>query len=126
MTAPTPWALAPLEGKYYQTTIIDAEGVSVCDIARWGPDRSPSPRESTPEDEICDNHYETTSTYEVATRIIDAVNSAGARVPLSLAALSRIEALEKLLVCYRTGSRPTEILHRQLEASKAALAEALG
>ena len=33
------------------------------------------------------------------------------------AALSRIESMEKLLVCYRVGRRPTERLHEELAHS---------
>lgn len=33
----------------------------------------------------------------------------------------RIEALEALLACYRTGRQPSEALHRRLEQTRAAL-----
>lgn len=35
--------------------------------------------------------------------------------------MSRIDALEQLLVCYRIGKNPTEKLHNQLDKTKKAL-----
>lgn len=79
---PTPWTLAPLEGKYYGTTILDNDGNKVATIWRgktWFDDKGslPSPRElaNDPDFEPCDNHYETALTFNTATAIIEAANA---------------------------------------------------
>ena len=43
---------------------------------------------------------------------------------LEQAALDRIEALERMLAHYRTGIRPTEKLHVEMERTREALTEA--
>lgn len=43
---------------------------------------------------------------------------------LEKAQAARIDALERLLVCYRTGKRPSESLLAKLDASRDALAAA--
>lgn len=71
---PRPWRLEPLAGKFYGTTIVDAEGNSVCDI--WLTAGPPSPREDMEPEDVCDSHYESMATWQTATLICDLANAA--------------------------------------------------
>lgn len=70
----TPWSIAPLEGKYYGTRIIDCNMDLVMRVGHQETDRYPSVREFYTEDQISDNHYESQGALEVAREIVRRVN----------------------------------------------------
>lgn len=94
--APTPWAIAPLEGKYYGTRIVDANGNQVCEIWNHDPnrynlaERRVSRREEEKyrdkmtdkewneflDEDLCDSHYESEEDYLLACKIVAEANRA--------------------------------------------------
>ena len=75
MNLRTPWRLAPLGLKYYGTRILDCNGKELFKIWEipWGePGAEPSEREE--QEEICDSHYESVQSYEMASAIVESVN----------------------------------------------------
>lgn len=70
---PRPWSLAPLSGKYYGTTVVDAHGKTVCEM--WLCAGPPSPREDIDPEDICDSHYESMADYQAASLICDIANA---------------------------------------------------
>ena len=86
---PRPWSLAPLKGKFYGTSIMDAHGNTVCEV--WLCAGPPSPREDIDPAVVSDSHYESMATYETATLICDLVNAApsGGSVPPPLSTRTR-------------------------------------
>ena len=82
LSFPAPWSLAPLVGKYYGTEILDARGVTI--LSFWESEGEPSHRQKaalgepwTPEawnDYICDNHWESAKSLEVAETAIQLRN----------------------------------------------------
>lgn len=83
----TPWTLAPLDGKYYGTKLLDVKGremISIWGSAKEPDDHRPSPREIErfgPDfseecwaEYCCDTHYETKGDYLLALSILDNVN----------------------------------------------------
>lgn len=93
--APVPWTVAPLDGKYYGTRIVDYMGRLVCEI--WDHERPNvtgrrvSRREEQQlrvdmlteeewnefiDDYLCDNHFETEEDYLLACQIVEAANNA--------------------------------------------------
>lgn len=76
-----PWSLAPLEGKYYGTEILDARGIPI--LRLWDTRGEPSTREKesfenwTQEawnDYVCDTHWECQLTLDLASHIIHSRN----------------------------------------------------
>lgn len=80
---PKPFSVAPLKGKYYGTTVLDAAGTPV--LSFWMNDGSyPSQREKdkfsgwTPErwsDYCCDSHWESALSLGVARCVVEHLNS---------------------------------------------------
>lgn len=75
-----PWALQPLDGKYYGTVILNCDAEEVMKIWRceWRgapEDNRPSSRESQTEAEIVDTHYETAISLRMAQLVIERMNS---------------------------------------------------
>lgn len=70
----TPWIVGPLKGKYYGTTILDAEGGDIVTV--WLHDGGPSVREIEKygpcvdeldrNDYFCDSHHETVADLNAA------------------------------------------------------------
>jgi len=78
MSFPAPWKVAPLEGKYYGTTILDARNFEI--LSFWNSVGEPSRREKedftkgwTPEawaEYCCDSHWESAATLSVAEAVV--------------------------------------------------------
>jgi len=80
-----PWSVSPLEGKYYGTHILDADGEEVAKFWDHSIASHPSEREKarfgdwTEEawaDYVCDSHWENERDYVRAKAIVDAMNRA--------------------------------------------------
>lgn len=75
---PAPWTIAPLDGKYYGTVILDKRGRVILDY--WDNDGEdghpamPSRREKQTEEDLCDCHWESAKTLAVAERLIELRN----------------------------------------------------
>lgn len=80
---PAPWSLAPLEGYYYGTVILDAEGFPL--LSFWHPQDSliPSWRQKEAlspwtqeawEEYCCDSHWEAEETLAMAEKVINLRN----------------------------------------------------
>lgn len=88
----TPWQVSPLQGKYYGTDIVDADGCDVCriwdhdrdgpdanrpsarELAKYGPFGSDAERDEFWREYCCDSHYESVGDLAVAEFIVAAVN----------------------------------------------------
>ena len=79
-----PWSVAPLEGKYYGTNILDSNGDEVASFWDHSEAAYPSAREKaafgnwTEEawaDYVCDSHWESERDYARAKAIVDAMNA---------------------------------------------------
>lgn len=79
-----PWSLAPREGKYYGTVVLDVDGETVAEFWDHGIASPPSAREKeyfgewTEEawaDYCCDSHWESERDYARAAAIVAAMNA---------------------------------------------------
>lgn len=73
----TPWSIAPLRYKYYGTEILDVNGDQVMKIwyIPWKDKEGSAPSEREDQIEICDSHYESVASYEIAKMIVEKMNS---------------------------------------------------
>ena len=68
--------ILPLKGKYYGTEIevVDDNGLkfgfTLWNSSSW----TPSSREDYEDDELCDTHFESKETYELAQKIVNFLN----------------------------------------------------
>jgi hypothetical protein len=79
-----PWTVAPLEGKYYGTQILDATGDVVAEFWDHSVESAPSEREKASfgdwtedawAEHCCDSHWESERDYLRAKAIVDAMNA---------------------------------------------------
>lgn len=70
----TPWSIAPLEGKYYGTRIVDCNGDPVMKVGHQDTDTQPSERETYLASHITDSHYESQGALNVAREIVRRIN----------------------------------------------------
>lgn len=109
---PGPWTVGPLEGKYYGTEIIDAEGGDVCRV--WDHDRGEpvlSEREERTHkfesdadrnEWMCDTHFETQQDYEIACLIAAApgMSEALEKAPRPFTAIDDPDKLSAFIIEY--------------------------
>jgi hypothetical protein len=86
LSFPAPWRLAPLDGKYYGTTILDGRGIPVLSFWRSEGELSYRERAKNPDcttadwKEYCsDSHWESQLCLETAQAVIAARNSTDKR-----------------------------------------------
>lgn len=118
---PPPWALLPLDGKYYGTLVEDARGIcvlSVWDTRQGFPsDRELADREGTLkewEDENCDEHWESEYALSLARRLIAARNGQESE-----------EDFQDLVPLILTNTRFEEAIWKELQAGGGPLRRAL-
>lgn len=80
-----PWSVAPLEGKYYGTHVLDADGEEVAEFWDHSVAGAPSSREKAKfgddwteaawADYCCDSHWENERDYALASAIVEAMNA---------------------------------------------------